>query len=79
MYSPDNLLLVLQCAQTRLMSLQNDTTVLGAKCAQLAEFLENPNTVEQSEDDYDLALLQAQLDAMRVLLFFYELRLSKMQ
>jgi hypothetical protein len=59
--------------------LRNEANALEAKCVQLAEFLEHPRTIEQSEDDYDLVLLQAQLDAMRVLLFFYELRLSKMQ
>lgn len=56
-----------------------DMTELQTKCTTLAAFLEHPETVEQSEDDYDLVLLQAQLDAMRVLLFLYELRISKMQ
>ena len=56
-----------------------DWTALTVKCVELEKFLSHPGTIEQHETDDDLALLQAQLDAMRVLLFMYELRISKMQ
>ena len=61
------------------VTLMNDWTVLAVKCAELDAFLQHPDTVEQDESDDDLALLQAQLDAMRVLLFIYTLRVDKLQ
>ena len=59
--------------------LVNDWTALAVKCSELDNFLQDPGTVEQHEEDADLVLLQAQLDAMRVLLFIYEIRINKMQ
>ena len=53
----------------------------GSSCRVLPQrwSLQDPGTVEQHEEDDDLVLLQAQLDAMRVLLFIYEIRINKMQ
>lgn len=59
--------------------LVNDWTALAVKCSELDHFLQDSETVEQHEEDDDLVLLQAQLDAMRVLLFIYEIRINKMQ
>ena len=61
------------------IALVNDWTLLALKCSELDQFLQDAETVEQHESDDDLVLLQAQLDAMRVLLFIYEIRVNKMQ
>ena len=61
------------------ITLVNDWTLLALKCSELDQFLQDAETVEQHESDDDLVLLQAQLDAMRVLLFIYEIRVNKMQ